>query len=142
MKYLAIDYGLKRTGLALSDPEGSFVFPRATIIMKGKDAFFEELFALAHVEKAEAFVVGLPLRLDGSESETTRMVRNFAARLKRRTPLPVYLMEETLSSYEAENTLKASGLGGKKLADALDRQAAVAILESFLALPQQLRIQL
>ena len=47
VKFLAIDYGEKRTGIALSDPGGSFAFPRATILMRGKDAFFAELLALA-----------------------------------------------------------------------------------------------
>lgn len=142
MKYLAIDYGLKRTGLALSDPTGVFVYPFSTIKMQGKDAFFEELFDISLTERVEAFIVGLPLRLDGSESETTRIVRNFSQRLRRRTSLPIYLMEEALSSYEAESTLRKSGMRGKKLAQVIDQQAAVAILQSFLNLPENRRKQI
>ena len=96
MKFLAIDYGQKRTGIAVSDPGEQMAFPRATILMQGKDAFFAELLEFAERERAEAFVVGLPLRGNGEDSETTRQVRNMAARLKRRSSLPIYFMPETL----------------------------------------------
>lgn len=140
MKFLAIDYGQKRTGIAVSDPGESMCFPRATIIMRGKDAFFAELLELAETEGAEAFVVGLPLRGNGEESETTRQARNMAARLKRRTALPVYFMPETLSSHDAECRLREAGKNGKILRAALDKAAATAILESFLALPLARRL--
>ena len=139
MKYLAIDYGLKRTGIAVSDPGGTMAFPREPIAMAGKDAFFAALLALAQSEGVEAFVVGLPLYLNGDESETTRMVRNMAARLQRRSPLPVYLMPEALSSWDAEARLREAGKHGKELQRKLDSSAAVAILESFLALPVERR---
>ena len=94
MKYLAIDYGQKRTGIAVSDVGGRMAFPRAVLVMRGKDAFFAELLALAEEEDIQAFVVGLPIRGNGEDSETTRQVRNMVERLKRRTVLPVYLMED------------------------------------------------
>ena len=140
MKYLAIDYGQKRTGLAVSDPEGRMAFPRVTLNMRGKDAFFADLFAVAEHEGIQAFVVGLPLRSNNEDSETTRQVRNMAARLTRRTSLPFYFMPETLSSHEAEERLREAGKSGKELREALDRAAAVAILESFLALPEERRM--
>ena len=139
MKFLAIDYGQKRTGLAVSDPEGRMAFPRATLAMRGKDVFFAELLGLAENEGIQAFVVGLPLRSNGEDSETTRQARNMAARLARRTDLPVYLMPELLSSHEAESRLRQAGKSGKALLDVLDQAAAVAILESFLALPDERR---
>ena len=141
MKYLAVDYGQKRTGLAVSDPEGRMAFPRATLIMRGKDAFFAELLSLAESEGIQAVVVGLPLRSNNEDSETTRQVRNMTARLMRRTSLPVYFMPETLSSHDAEERLRQAGRSGKQLLDVLDQAAAVAILESFLALPEERRIR-
>ena len=135
MKFLCIDYGQKRTGLAVCDPGERMAFPREMLLMRGKDRFFNELLAVAEREQAEAFVIGLPLRENGEDSETTRQVRNMAARLKRRSDLPVYFMEEALSSYEAESRLREAGSGGKALKSKLDSAAAVAILESFLALP-------
>ena len=140
MKFLAIDYGQKRTGIALSDPGGHLAFPRATISMRGKDAFFAELLALAEAEGAGGFVVGLPLRENGEDSETTRQMRNMAERLKRRTPLPVYLMSEALSSHEALMRLRAAGKKDKVAQGSLDKAAAAAILESFLALPEDRRM--
>lgn len=140
MKYLGIDYGQKRTGIALTDAGGRMAFPFRVLAMRGKDIFFAELLALAREEGAEAFVVGLPLRSDGTDSETTRQARNMAARLKRRTDLPVYFMPETLSSFEAEDRLRRAGKSGASLRDKLDAAAAAAILESFLALPPEGRL--
>ncbi len=137
MKFLAVDYGQKRTGIAVTDAGGRMAFPRATLAMRGREAFVNELLALAEAEGAEALVIGLPVRGDGTDSETTRQVRNMVALLKERTALPVYLMEETLSSYEAETHLRATGKSGKGIMKKLDQAAAVAILESFLALPEQ-----
>lgn len=132
MKYMGIDYGQKRTGIAMTDPEAVMAFPHCTIAMQGKDAFFAELLSLAEKERIEAFVLGLPLRRDGSDGETARQVRNMAARLKRRSPLPVYLVPETLSSWDAETRLREAGAKDKALRKKLDQAAAVAILETFL----------
>ena len=140
MKFLAIDYGKKRTGIAVSDPGGLLAFPRAVILMRGKDAFFADLLALANDEGADAFVVGLPLRENGADSESTRQTRNMAARLKRRTALPVYFMPEALSSHDAETRLREAGKNGKVIPETLDKAAAAAILESFLALPEERRM--
>ncbi len=135
MKFMAIDYGLKRTGVAVTDAGGRMAFPRTTVHLTTRERFFAELMACVAAEAPDAIVVGLPLCLDGSESLTTRQVRHFVERLKRRTDLPVYWMNEQLSSYEAENDLRAAG-AGRKLRAVVDQQAACRILESFLALPE------
>ncbi len=142
MKYLAIDYGQKRTGIAVTDAGGSMAFPRCTVQMRGKDVFMEEIILLIEQEKADALVVGLPVRGDGTDSETTRQVRNMVERLQQRTTLPIYLMEETLSSYDASLRLREAGYNGRNMGKKLDQAAAVAILESFLTLTQEQRIPL
>ncbi len=137
MKYLCIDYGIVRSGLAVSNGHAGMAFPRCTVHCppQSKRAdFFRKLLTIIEEENPAALVVGLPLHLDGNESETTRQVRNFVARLQRRTPLPLYLMPEALSSEEAKCDLQASNLRSKKHKDVLDQQAAVRILQSFLAL--------
>lgn len=139
MKFIAIDYGTKRTGLAATDTGGSMAFPRRTLAMTTKDKFFEELLAFIAVENPAAVVVGLPRLLDGSESLMTRQVRNFVARLKRRCDLPVYFMEEMLSSHEAEEDLREAGLSGREIKNVVDQQAAVLILETFLNQPESQR---
>ncbi len=111
-------------------------FPRCTIHsppQSPKTLFFEKLLACIEAEQPHGIVVGLPLLDDGSESLTTRQVRNFAARLQRRCAIPLYFMPEFLSSEEAKADLWESNLRGKKHKDVLDQQAAVRILQSFLS---------
>ena len=138
MKYLAVDYGLKRTGIAVSDARGYLVFPRRTLCMSTRERFFAELAACLAEEAPDAIVVGLPLSMDGSESLSTRRARNFVERLKRRTELPVFWMNEQLSSYQAEQDLRAAGVRGASL-EIVDQQAACRILESFLVQPEHQR---
>ena len=106
MKWVGIDYGLARTGLAATDPEGIMAYPLTTIRLADYANRKEFLAALAGrilEERPDAVVMGLPLLTDGTESMTTRQVRNVTERLKRRVPLPFYFMSELLSS-EAENS--------------------------------------
>ena len=133
MKYLAIDYGQKRTGIAVSDTGGSMAFPRKTILMRTRAAFFEELLALIEAEATDAIVIGLPINLDGEESLTTRQVRNFSKSLARRTTLPLFWMEE------AERDLRDAGRSAAQGRAVLDQQAAVRILQSFLDQPEAKR---
>ncbi|MEF2145310.1 MAG: Holliday junction resolvase RuvX [Desulfovibrionaceae bacterium] len=133
MRVLGIDFGLKRVGLAVTDPGGSMAFPRPAITRGTRDELFSALLRVIETEDVERIVVGLPLAMDGSETETTRQARNFAERLARRTPLPIEFMDERLTSVEAESRLKEAGLCGKKRKSQLDSQAAVIILEAWLA---------
>lgn len=135
MKILAIDYGQARTGIAVTDAGGRMAFPRAVLRKNTRDAFLAELCALIIAENPATVVIGLPLHNDGSESLSTRQTRNFAQALKRRLAtvmnIAFYYMEELLSTYQAEEDLRAAGR--RRLNDGdLDRQAAVRILESFL----------
>lgn len=137
MKYVGVDYGLARTGLAVSDPEGRLVFPLATLRLQdfpNRKALLAELAACVAHEGAGTVVVGLPVHEDGRESLITRQVRNVTERLKRRVYLPFFFMAETLSSVEALDDLREAGLTPKKRRNVVDQQAAVRILASFLAL--------
>lgn len=137
MKYLAIDFGEKRTGIAVSDTGGTMAFARTTVRKTSRDAFWGELLNIMAEEQAGAVVVGMPRTRDGEDTMIIRQVRNFILSLKRRTDLPVFVMEETLSSFEAEEKLrdvKKSGAG-------LDGAAAAGILESFLNLPEKKRVR-
>lgn len=139
MKYLAIDYGLKRTGIAVSDPEGKMAFPRTTLHKTTRNVFFDELVDIITAEAPHAVVVGLPVDLQGAETLMTTQTRNFVGSLKRRVPMPVYWMKEVLSSHEAERDLNRAGLHGKAMKMVLDQQAAVRILETFLTLDESRR---
>ena len=139
MKYLALDYGLKRVGVAVSDPEGRMACPRCTLARDTRDGFFSELLALLERERPDAVVLGLPLHVDGTECLTTRQVRNFAASLKRRMALPLYWIDEALTSRQAESDLREAGLSARAIKQVVDQQAAVRILETFLAQPENRR---
>lgn len=132
MRALGIDFGIKRVGLALSDPTGTLCSPYKTIERTTRQALFDELLEIVHKESVEAVVVGLPLSLDGEDTMTTRQARNFAESLGRRTQVPIHLWDERLSSAEAEQELEMAGVFGKKRRQALDSQAAVIILRSWL----------
>ena len=140
MKFVGVDYGLARTGLAVSDPEGRLAFPLMTLRLEDfsdRKAFLAALAERIVEAGAEAVVVGLPLTLDGEESLTTRQVRNVTERLKRRVSLPFFFMMEALSSQEAWADLREAGLKVRKRKAVLDQQAAVRILSSFLSLAPQ-----
>lgn len=135
MKYLSIDYGQKRTGLAVSDSTGQMVFALTTLFMKTKEEFFAKLLDIIDKEKIQAVVIGLPVPEDGKYSLSLRQTQNFALRLRRRTTLPLYFMNEELSSFMAEELLRTTG-HKKDLRKFTDQVAACIILESFLALPE------
>ena len=97
------------------------------------------MLALIEAEATDAIVIGLPINLDGEESLTTRQVRNFSKSLARRTTLPLFWMEEALSSYEAERDLRDAGRSAAQGRAVLDQQAAVRILQSFLDQPEAKR---
>lgn len=117
-------------------------FPLKTLRLSdygNRKAVLAAIAELANANKVEAIVMGLPLGLNGSESEMSRVVRNAAEKIKRRLPLPFYWMPEALSSEEAKMDLQVAGLRGRKLKAVLDQQAACRILTSFLALPEDQR---
>lgn len=131
MRALGIDFGLKRVGLAVSDRTGTLVSPFKTIERTTRDALFDELTQIIHNEEIETIVVGLPLSLDGKDTLTTRQARNFAQSLGRRTDIPIHMMDERLTSSQAEEELNAANVRGAKRKMALDSQAAVVILRSW-----------
>lgn len=140
MKFVAVDYGQKRSGIAASDQGGRMAFPRVTLRKDGNERFWADLLALLEKEKAEAVVIGLPVPDSGEENLTTRQVRNFTASLKRRVSIPVFFMPETLSSFDGDQNLRSAGLFSRDIEKFSDQAAAVRILESFLELPESRRI--
>ena len=132
-RIIGFDWGARRTGVAISDETRSFVFVRPPIVF-GDMA--KQMADLAKSEHAVGMVIGLPLRTDGSESETTRMVRNVATQIARYTDLPICFIDETLtSSAAAEETKLHTVLDVKKK---LDSESARIILENAIAVIRRL----
>lgn len=129
---LAIDYGQARVGLAITDPDARVVFPLRTLAWETRDALFHELLAVISDQAVTRIVVGYPVRAGGDEGLTGRQVRNFVARLTRRTEVPVELVDEALSTEEAAERLREAGYAGKELLARVDAQAAAVILERYL----------
>ncbi|MDO9633097.1 MAG: Holliday junction resolvase RuvX [Humidesulfovibrio sp.] len=134
MRTLGIDFGTKRVGLAITDPDGRMAFARKSIERTTRDDLFAAIVGLVEAEGVGAVVVGLPLTLEGEDSLTTRQARNFAESLGRRISCPIHLVDERLSSVAAEEQLKEAGLCSRKRKERLDSQAAVQILETWIAL--------
>lgn len=117
MRYLGIDYGEKRIGLALSDPDGKIAFPRETVTK------MSEVVAFARREGAEHVILGLPVSFNGAESPQARRIREFARTLSGAVELQVEFENEVLTSKIAEQS------SGPEKSDA---SAAALILQSYL----------
>ena len=129
MRYLAIDYGNKRTGLAICDREETIVSPLAVIPSA------EAIEKVAHIvqqEGVDAVVLGLPLNMDDSEGAQAKLVRTFAAQLQASLDIPIHFQDERLSSFAAEEKLLPAELTRKKAKKRLDAIAAAQILEAFI----------
>ena len=135
MRALGIDYGLRRIGLALSDPTGTIASPLETVVRRaGKRPPITKLEAIAREKEADHLVVGLPLSLDGSESEWCAEVRSVGERLAERLSLDISFVDERMTSVRAERAVRASGLPKRKREDKrrIDAAAAQLILQSWL----------
>jgi putative Holliday junction resolvase len=140
MRYLAIDYGTKTTGLALCDPSETIVSPFAGL-PTAKD-LLGKIVEIIKTENVEAVVIGLPLNMDGTQSGQAGIVQNFAEKLKKLIDLPVFFQDERLTSFAAEEKLSQQPFGGlasrkltrKKKKKRIDALAAAEILQSFLDL--------
>jgi len=133
MRIAALDVGERRIGVAVSDELGMTVRRVATVQRVGGR---RDLDALARVLAPLAparVVVGLPLNMDGSEGRQAARVRAFAERLGPHVGLPVELWDERLTSWEAESRLRAEGVPPSRWREVVDQEAAVIILESYLA---------
>jgi putative Holliday junction resolvase len=130
MRYLAIDYGTKRTGLAICDAAETVASPLNVIL--GQKELLKKIAAVVQKEGVEAIVVGLPLNMDDSESAQTRLVRKFVERLRQYIGIPVYLQDERLTSFSAEEKLASAKLKKAQMLKRSDAVAAAEILEAFL----------
>jgi putative Holliday junction resolvase len=132
MRRLGIDPGLRRVGVALSDEDGRIAMPLSTVPRKGDEALVRALAALVVEHGAGVVVVGLPLRLDGSESDGSRRARRLADALGKQVSAEVVLWDERLSTAQAERSLRESGVRRQARKDVVDQVAATLILQSYL----------
>jgi len=130
MRYLAVDHGEKRTGLAICDKSERMASPLKVLL--GQAELVRQIVKVVREEEIEAVVVGLPLNMDSTEGPRAKSVRIFGAELEKVAQIPVIYHDERLSSFDAEKKLAGLDLTRKKKKKHLDAVAAASILESFL----------
>ncbi len=133
MRVLAIDFGTKRIGTAVSDALGISVRPVETIRRSSLGKDLDRLKSLVEDLEPEAVVVGLPLRMDGRMGDAALSVMRFAERLQVALSIPVYTQDERLTSYEAEQMMIERGMGRDERRARSDQFAAMIILEDYLS---------
>jgi len=132
MRYLAIDLGGKRTGLAVGDDETGIVSPLTVVEAKRDAQRIEAIVKQIAREGADVLVVGWPVNMDGGAGPSAKAAEAFAAKLGEATGLPVHLHDERLSSAEADQQMAQSGLTHGQKKARRDALAAAAILRGFL----------
>jgi putative Holliday junction resolvase len=130
MRYLAIDYGNKRTGLAICDHSEKIVSPLTVI--QGRKQLLEKIALTIKSENVDAIVLGLPLNMDDSEGPQARAVLRFGQRLEQRFKIPVYFQDERLTTFGAEQKLADRDFTRREKQKHLDAFAAAEILQIFL----------
>jgi putative holliday junction resolvase len=138
VRVIGLDYGVRRIGVAVSDASGILARPLTVLHPAGGpssvlDAMCIEVLRLASEDDGIGLIVlGLPLRLDGSATETTAAVLALEQPLHVRTGIPVVYQDERLSSYEAESRLAVNERDWRKRKANLDAAAAAVILQDYL----------
>ncbi len=131
-RYLGLDYGEKRIGVALSDPTGFLAQPLKTIHYRSQKEAIAEIVRIVLEQEVAGVVLGLPLGMSGQDTEKTREVRQFAEKLRARLPVPLELLDERLTTRQAQQTLRQMGKKPSKHRNIIDQMAAQYILQTFL----------
>jgi putative holliday junction resolvase len=133
-RLLAVDYGERRIGLAVSDPTGTIASPAGHILRRpGKRPPIAEIVRRAEELGARAFVVGLPLDASGEDTPRATEVRRVAAELARRTGLPVELLDERFTTAAALRAVREMGGSTRGRKGDVDALAATVLLQHALA---------
>ena len=128
---LAFDFGERRIGIAVGEHLINSANPLTTIDNESNEVRFAVITQLIKEWQPKLLVVGLPLSLDGSETEVTQLCKKFARRLNGRFNLPVIMIDERYSSAEASQLLNETGIKGRAQKAMLDQVAAQTILRSY-----------
>ncbi len=132
MRFLGVDLGRVRIGLALADDVVRTARPLRTVARRTDASTLAEIVREARDFEVDRAIVGLPLNMDGSEGEAARGARGFAAKLEAALGVPVELFDERLSTFEAETRLRDRGFSAKDRRARVDAEAAAVILQGWL----------
>ncbi len=132
MRYLGIDLGRARIGLALADDILRSARPLRAVERRDEVSDLGAIGTVAREYEVTRAVVGLPLNMDGSEGPSARLARTFAPRLATALGVPVDLFDERLSTFEAEDRLRSRGVSARDMKGLVDAEAAAVILQGWL----------
>ncbi len=132
MRVLALDYGERRIGVAISDPLGLWARPLAVIERRSREHDYRAIGELVEEHEATLVIVGHPLELHGEVGPQARRVERYAAGLAERLSVPLVLWDERLSTAAAESALREAGESSRQYRGRLDAVAAAVILQSYL----------
>ena len=131
-RVLGLDVGSRRIGMAISDPLGLTAQGLPTLQRQNKRLDFEQLAKIINDYQISEIVVGYPLRLSGMEGIQSEKMQLFAGELRKKFGLPVHLWDERLTSTQANRLLRETDLSIKKRGQAVDRMAAILILQNWM----------
>jgi len=131
-RVLGLDVGARRIGIAVSDPLGITAQGLETLHRRNKKYDFQFLERIIREYDVREIVVGLPLRMSGAEGTQAEKIQAFAEDLRKRYELPVHLWDERLTSAEANRLLRETDLSIEKRGKAVDRMAAILILQGWM----------
>jgi putative Holliday junction resolvase len=132
LRILAVDWGERRVGLAVSDPGGVIATALPTLEVRGSAEALEGVARAAVEQEVERIVVGLPLLMSGARGRAAQAAEAFAAAVATRTGLPVDTYDERLTSALSQRRMHETGVKRKRSKGRVDQGAAVALLESYL----------
>lgn len=133
MIIMSVDLGKARSGVAVSDKEEKFAFPRCVITEYNTERLVEKLCIAAKEYSAERIVVGLPKNMDGSSGERAQECTEIAQRIKAVSGIETVMWDERCTTVSAHNYLNITDTRGKKRKQVVDKVAAVIILEDYLS---------
>lgn len=129
-RIVAIDYGKKRIGLAVSDKERKIALPVQTV--EGGKKALQNIRASLPLKEVDLILVGLPLEMSGARGEMSQVVEEFAKMLENALNIPVQLIDERLTSKGADSKLRELSLSRKARTEKLDMVAACMLLQTYL----------
>jgi putative Holliday junction resolvase len=132
MRILALDFGERRIGVAISDPIGMLASPFGTLEAAGTGVVARRLREIVAENDVGEILVGLPVRTDGSESTEAARVREWARAIENQVGVTVTLVDERFSTRQAAQNLHAAGETAASMRERLDSAAAAIILQSYL----------
>ena len=134
---LAVDYGMKRIGLAISDPDRVFAFPCEVIENKNFDYILSQINNFILEREVDLILIGMPYSMNKKKSDEKKNemevnVEKFINKLQKTLTIEIKIVDERLSSFAAEEKLKEAGVSAKKSKKYIDSEAARLLLEEFI----------